>query len=336
MARHTSFRIGGSADLYVVCDSIHDLTETFAVLNEYELPWAVCGKGSNLLVADTGFRGAIITLGKEFKNYTLGTFNKSGKSDVPGTPDAPGAPGTPDAPVKPNKLVKANKLGRLQSPLVVDSTNQSLSTTVVSGAGVILSNLVNVALSQGLSGFEFAVGIPGTLGGALFMNAGSGKDWIGSIVENITVVRPGVGLVRYYASELLWDYRQSGLPVGEVIVEGTLRVKMARAQDLRIRMEAANKRRKATQPLNMPSAGSVFRNPKDAPDGMGAGALIEKLGMKGYRIGDAMVSDVHANFIVNCGKATAADVVAIIVEARKRVKEEYGIELQPEIRFIGF
>ncbi|MDR0350775.1 MAG: UDP-N-acetylenolpyruvoylglucosamine reductase, partial [Coriobacteriales bacterium] len=143
---------------------------------------------------------------------------------------------------------------------------------------------------------------------------------------------PGEGLVRYGAADLPWSYRHSGLPVGEIILEGRLKVAKGDLGRIRAKMEASLKRRRRTQPLTVPSAGSVFRN----PPGLSAGELIDSLGLKGYAVGGARVSELHANFIVNDKAATAADVVAIIMHIRKRVKEEYGHELQPEIRFIGF
>ncbi|MCL2757173.1 MAG: UDP-N-acetylmuramate dehydrogenase [Coriobacteriia bacterium] len=283
MARHTSYRIGGPADLFVECASIRDLNNVLDTLATHQMPWTVIGKGSNLLVSDEGFRGAVLTLGAEFKGFSL-----------------------PD--------------------LTLDQRS------IVAGGGVILSNLVQAAFKNGLSGFEFAVGIPGTLGGALYMNAGNAQEWIGNIVENLTVLRPGEGLIRYLGSELPWRYRYSGLPPGEVIVESELKVIPGNTGQIRGRMEGLLNRRKKTQPMTKPSAGSVFRNPA----GDSAGRIIEAMGLKGYTIGGAQISEVHANFIVNTGTATAADVVAIIKYIRQCVKDEHGTELQPEIRFIGF
>ncbi|MCL2530063.1 MAG: UDP-N-acetylmuramate dehydrogenase, partial [Coriobacteriia bacterium] len=182
------------------------------------------------------------------------------------------------------------------------------------------------------SGFEFAVGIPGTLGGALAMNAGSATEGIGSIVNKLTVYRPMVGLMRIQGNELPWEYRSSGIPEGDIIVEAELRAKPGNIMQIQAKMEAALNLRKAAQPLTVPSAGSVFRN----PPGASAGKMIDDLGLKGLSVGGAEVSKKHANFIVNNGSATAADVLAIIMEVRRRVKVEYGTELQTEIRFIGF
>ena len=283
MARHTSFRIGGPVDLFIECASIRDLNTVLNTLSAHQLPWTVLGKGSNLLVSDEGFRGAALTLGAQFKGFSL-----------------------PDVGLK--------------------------QCSIVAGGGVILSNLVQAAFKNGLSGFEFAVGIPGTVGGALFMNAGSSGQWIGGIVETLTVLRPGEGLIRYQGSDLPWSYRSSGLGAGEIILESQLKVLPGHTGQIRARMEASLNHRKKSQPLTKPSAGSVFRN----PEGDSAGHMIEALGLKGFTIGGAQISEVHANFIINTGSATAADVVAIIKYVRQRVKDEYGTELQPEIRFIGF
>ena len=211
-----------------------------------------------------------------------------------------------------------------------DTANDQRS--IIAGGGVVLSNLVQAAFKNGLSGFEFAVGIPGTLGGALFMNAGSIHEWIGNIVDSLTILRPGEGLVRYKGSDLPWRYRTSGVAPGEIILESELRVVPGNIGLIRARMEGSLNRRKKTQPLTKPNAGSIFRN----PEGDFAGRMIDALGLKGHTIGGAQVSELHANFIINTGTATAADVIAIIKYIRQRVKDEYGTDLQLEIRFIGF
>jgi len=283
MARHTSFRIGGPAALFIECATVSDITRTLEVVRQNDMPWMVVGKGSNLLVSDDGFNGAVISLGSEFKKFAF-----------------------PDREQDENLLV--------------------------AGAGAILSNLVQAAFKNGYSGFEFAVGIPGTLGGALFMNAGSANEWIGTIVDWVTVFSPESGLKRYRGEELDWGYRHSGIRHDEIVLECGLRITPGHTGQIRARMEASLKRRRKTQPLTLPSAGSVFRN----PEGDSAGRIIEELGFKGYKVGGAEVSSLHANFIVNTGNAKAWDVVEIITQIRKRVKEEYDRELQPEIRFVGF
>lgn len=200
------------------------------------------------------------------------------------------------------------------------------------GAGVTLARLVQEAYHLALSGFEFAVGIPGTVGGALRMNAGTREDWIGSRVVSVTTFSLKGGLRRYHGDEIAWQYRRSSLPNDEVVVECELACQRGMAGRIQQRMEEALRRRKQRQPLGMPSCGSVFRNPQDGS----AGDLIEQAGLKGYRVGGAQISQVHANFIVNTGGASAADVAACMKKARDEVMGAYGIELRPEVRFLGF
>jgi UDP-N-acetylmuramate dehydrogenase len=277
MARHTTYRIGGPAALLVECASVADLAAATTILAEEGVDWRVLGKGSNVLVSDAGYSGAVIVLGRDFKRHALeGEHMRS-------------------------------------------------------GAGVILGALVREAFNEGRTGLEFAVGVPGTVGGALAMNAGTRDEWIGSIVESVTVFDPQAGLVGVRGPEADWGYRTSGLPSRGVIVEAVLRLVEGDLDQIRRTMEASLRRRKRTQPLNMPSAGSVFKNPV----GDSAGRLIEAAGLKGTRIGGAAISEVHANFIVNVGGATSADVLELVRLARDTVKEAYGIELTPEVRFLG-
>lgn len=277
MARHTTFRIGGPADLYITCDTFADLAEALRACDEHEVPWTLVGKGSNLLVADAGYRGAVVSLGKEFKSHT-----------------------------------------------VQDST-------IKAGAACILAYVVRDAFSRGLAGLEFAVGILGTVGGAIAMNAGSRGTWMDSVVESVTLYAPGSGLERLRGSDVEWTYRDSGLASRGVIVEAVLRLVEADKERIRAEMEGSLARRKQTQPLASMSAGSVFRN----PEGDSAGRLIEAAGLKGTRLGGARVSDVHANFIVNDGGACAADVAGLIHKIQMVVRDTNGIELVPEIRFLG-
>jgi len=277
LARHCTYRIGGPASLVIDCASVADLSLVTSVLAEEAVDWTVLGKGSNLLVADAGYRGAVITLGRDFKRHAL--------------------------------------------------DGEHLRT----GAGVILAAIVNDAFSAGRTGLEFAVGIPGTVGGALAMNAGSRDEWIGSVVESVTLFVPGEGLVGVRGPEVAWEYRRSGLPARGIIVEAALRLEEADEVHIRRTMEASLRRRRRSQPLGVPSAGSVFVN----PEGDSAGRLIEAAGLKGTQIGGAVVSDVHANFIVNTGGATAADVLQLIGLIRDTVKDMHDIELRPEVRFLG-
>ena len=280
LARHTSYRIGGPAELFVTCHSYHSLRRTIEVLAREEVRWVIVGKGSNLLVADTGYPGAVITLGREFSRFVVGEDER----------------------------------------------------TVTVGAGTVLARLVNEALKRGLSGLEFAVGIPGTVGGAVSMNAGSRTEWIGSLVESVVTYRPGEGLRHYAHDDVFWGYRECGLPRDEIVLEATLRLSPAPKDDIRAKMERALARRRRTQPIGVPSCGSVFRNPPDRA----VGAMVEECGLKGFSVGGAEVSTVHGNFIVNKGTATAADVMAVIRHVYEKVREAYGVELQPEVKFLGF
>lgn len=200
------------------------------------------------------------------------------------------------------------------------------------GAGCSLSSLVQEAFKRSLAGLEFAVGTPGTVGGAIRMNAGSSDEWIGSRTISVTTFLPERGLKRYSGNDIEWVYRSSSLSPHEVIVECEIAVESNPASYIRGKMEGQLARRKKSQPLNLPSCGSVFKN---APE-HSAGAMIEEVGLKGHSIGGAQVSELHANFIVNTGAAKAADVIALMTLIQEKVEEYYGIELQPEVRFLGF
>ena len=280
MSKHTSYRIGGPAKAYIMVNSIAALNAALGACEGDELPWVLVGKGSNLLVADEGVPGAVITLAGEFRNWMFD-----------------------------------------------DETSR-----VIVGAGTILSRLVQEVFHRGYSGMEFAVGTPGTVGGALRMNAGTKDDWIGSRVVAVTTYDPAAGLKRYAGGDIEWAYRQTSFSVDEIIVESELQLEPALSGNIHDRMRSLLERRKASQPLEYPSCGSVFKN----PEGHSAGALIDKVGLKGTLCGGAQISEKHANFIVNKHNASASDVRALIKTAQEKVKEHYGIELQPEVRFLGF
>lgn len=277
LARHTTYRIGGPATLFVTADTVADLALVHRVCEAEGLTWVVLGKGSNVLASDAGYEGVVVVLGRDFKRH-----------DVDG--------------------------GHLRS-----------------GAGVILAQLVQDVFAKGLSGLEFAVGIPGTLGGALVMNAGSRDEWIGGIVESLTLFVPGEGLVGLRGSDVEWGYRSTDLASRGVVVESVLRVTEGDVDRIRRTMETGLRARRTSQPVGAACAGSVFVNPA----GDSAGRLIEQAGLKGERRGGAVVSEVHANFIVNEGGATAEDVLALVDHVRLVVMETHGIELRPEIRFVG-
>ena len=280
MSRHTTYRIGGPARYLIRVDSVGALRRVIDAARQSGGPWTVVGRGSNLLVADEGYKGVVVTLGRDFRSMRY--EEDEGRFHV--------------------------------------------------GAGVPLSSVVQEAFKRSLAGLEFAVGTPGTIGGALRMNAGSRDEWLGARVASVTTFSPDAGMVRRFGSEVEWGYRSSSFLPDEVLVECELSVEPADPFFIRGKMEASLARRKKTQPLDHPSCGSVFKN----PEGDSAGRLIEAVGMKGAQAGGAQVSQVHANFIVNMGGATARDVKELIDTIQAKVKQAYGIELAPEVRFLGF
>lgn len=278
LSRRTTLRIGGPADLLVVAHSYTALAHTLDVLAHERVPWVVLGKGSNMLVADRGFRGCVICLGREFARLTVE------------------------------------------------------GTSITSGGAVLTSKLVNLALTSELSGLEALCGIPGTVAGALAMNAGSRDEWIGSAVRDVVVARPGTGLARLSASDIEWGYRHASFAPDDIILEATFDLVPGEKDKIARRMEALLKRRRLTQPVGVPTCGSVFKNPCNAS----VGSLIDGCGLKGRSAGGARISTVHANFIVNEAGATADDVCTLMQEMHDRVLKTHGIALEPEVRFLGF
>ena len=301
MAKHTTYRIGGPVGLYIECATLSDLSTTSTVLAEEEVPCAVVGKGSNLLVSDEGFPGAVVTLTDEFTRMNFSAVEDEGQPE--------------EGTAVPQEGSGANDIAK-----------------VTLGGGATLARVVQRAYRDSLSGLEFAVGIPGTVGGAIAMNAGSRTEWMGMLVDTVTTYVPGKGLVCRRGTDIAWGYRQTDIPRNEIIVETTLRLREGSTALIRQNMERRRRRRQHSQPLDLPSCGSVFRN----PEGKSVAQLIDACGLAGETRGNAQISTKHANFIVNLGGASALDVLELIHLARGRVKETYGIELQPEVRFLGF
>lgn len=279
MSRHTTYRIGGPVRAFVEVNSIAALGQILNVCAAENLSWYVAGKGSNLLVADEGFDGVVISLAGQFRSWQF----------------------------------------------------SETDPVVVVGAGTMLSRLVQEVFHHGLTGMEFAVGTPGTVGGAVAMNAGTRDDWMGSRISAVTTYRANGGLHRYAANDLTWAYRTSSFLTDEVIVECELKLQPAFSGNINERMNALLLKRRANQPLDKPSCGSVFRN----PEGESVGAMLEEVGLKGASCGGAQISSKHANFIVNNGNATAKDVCSLISLAKREVKARYGIELETEVKFLG-
>lgn len=202
------------------------------------------------------------------------------------------------------------------------------------GAGYSLMKLSRIAMKNSLTGLEFAAGIPGTVGGAVFMNAGAYKSDMGYIVQSIKVLTPDLKVVEFENKELNFHYRTSFLKTHPdyICLEAIIRLEKGNKDSIEEVMKSRLKRRMESQPLNYPSAGSVFRNPKD----MFAGELIENAGLKGMKQGGAMISDKHANFIINVGNATGDDVRSLILLVQEKIKEKYNVDLKLEQEFVNW
>lgn len=280
LSRHTSYRIGGPAALFVRANDYAALVRTLEVLRAEGVRWVLLGKGSNILADDAGYQGCVICLGDQFARINV-------------------------------------------------SAEEGLITA---GAGAALSRVVNEAMRASLSGLEPCAGIPGTFGGALSMDAGTRREWIGQRVRDLVVLRPGEGMFRYAGSEIDWGYRTTSLPGSEIILEATLALEHSEKDLIAAEMDERLRRRGDTQPLSLPSCGSVFKNPPDHS----VGKLIEECGLAGLSQGGAQISTVHANFIVNTGGASAADVLGLISRVHDAVLERHGVDLSCEVKFLGF
>lgn len=205
-------------------------------------------------------------------------------------------------------------------------------TRISAGAGVTLAKLANAALDANLTGLEFASGIPGTLGGAVVMNAGAYDGEMKNVLSGVTALTPAGERKEISNAEAEFTYRHSiFLENGWIVVEAEMELQLGDPAAIREKMNDLNCRRKDKQPLEYPSAGSTFKR----PPGYFAGALIDQSGLRGYRIGDAQVSEKHCGFVINRGNATAQDILRLIQYVQDQVKEKHGVDLEPEIRLVG-
>ncbi|MDH4163289.1 MAG: UDP-N-acetylmuramate dehydrogenase [Nitrospirota bacterium] len=198
-------------------------------------------------------------------------------------------------------------------------------------AGASLARLMNFSVEHELTGLEFAAGIPGTVGGALCMNAGTSRGEIGDVTDAVTLLTPSGDLVLRHHDEMGFGYRTANVPPGQVIVEAKLILRKGERERIKERISELMAGRKERQPWGLPNAGSVFKNPLDEA----AGKLIEQAGLKGFAVGRAQISEKHGNFIVNLGGATAADVLKLMEVVKERVLEMHQVRLEPEIKIIG-
>ena len=275
MSKHTSFKIGGNADVYIKVNNLSKLSTILKECQASDVDYMILGNGSNLLVSDEGIRGAVIRLDGDFRKITL-----------------------------------------------LDDT------TIFCGAGATLAYLCKFALNCGLSGLEFAWGIPGTVGGAVFMNAGAYDGEMKDVVHSVSHISPSGEIGRTEKENLNFGYRTSVYRRNNMIITGvTLKLKKGNPDEIRAKMDDYMSRRSTKQPLEYPSAGSVFKR----PEGNFAGALIEQCGLKGKTCGGAQVSEKHAGFIINKSNATAKDVRDLIGEIQKTVSEKTGYSLECEL-----
>lgn len=278
LANHTTWRIGGPADLLIQPKDKESLRTALQILHRHDIPWSVIGRGSNLLVRDRGIRGAVLKV-------TEGLSHCEFRGEE-----------------------------------------------VCVGAGYSMIRLAMETGKMGLTGMEFAGGIPGTVGGAVYMNAGAHGSDLSRILIDAEILFESGDMKVLTNEELNFSYRTSLLQQQKgIVVEARFRLQQGDRKEIAATLAANKERRRQTQPLQMPCAGSVFRN----PPGDHAGRLIEAAGLKGYRYGGAQVSEIHANFIVNCGGATAADVLTLIKHIQDTIRDKNGIDMHPEVLVVG-
>ena len=278
MSRHTTFEIGGPADLFVIPESVEEVRDVVAACREAQIPYFILGNGSDLLVSDEGYRGVIIGLAEGF------TY------------------------------------------VAIEGTEMTCQ------AGVSLREASEMACDLGLTGLEFACGIPGTIGGACFMNAGAYDGCIADVLKSVRVIMPDGTCETIAAEDLALGYRASRIKdEGLVVLTATFALRKGDPDVIRARMDELTHKRESKQPLDKPSAGSTFKR----PEGYFAGKLISDAGLQGYQVGGAAVSKKHAGFVVNLGGATAADVHAVIEHVQDEVERQFGVRLEPEVRFLG-
>ena len=279
MKKHTTYGIGGPAEMFVLPSNKEDLIRVFEISREANQEVNVIGSGSNLLVSDNGIKGVVICIKDCLKNLE----------------------------------VNNNK--------------------IYAECGVMLGKLVRESIKNNLKGLENLVGVPGTLGGALIMNAGAWGGEVSNCLKSVELLDPDNQLVTLLKSEIDFGYRSSSFQNGSILLSAIFDLTLSDENLIKDQSKIAQSGRKDTQPLNYRSAGSVFKNPsKDNPAGM----LIDKAGLKGLTIGQAQISEKHANFFVNVGDAKAEEMLALIKKAKSTVKDKFDIEMNLEVKLMGF
>lgn len=278
MSQHTTFKIGGPADYFLMPDKGEDVGRVIKICKEKEIPYFILGNGSNLLVGDGGYRGAVIQIYRNMSSVT----------------------------------VEGNE--------------------ITAQAGALLSAVAAAAKNASLTGFEFAGGIPGTIGGAVVMNAGAYGGEMKDVLTEVTVMNAEGDIFTLPTEELELGYRTSIIKTaGYIVLEAKIRLKEGDPEVIRETMKDLTIRRTTKQPLEYPSAGSTFKR----PEGYFAGKLIMDSGLAGYQVGGAQVSEKHCGFVINAGDATARDVRTLMDNVRDIVYKKYGVTLEPEVKFLG-
>ena len=277
MKKHTTFKIGGNADVFVIPRNSQEIIDSIKLCEEFEAPFYIIGNGSNLLVGDGGLNGVVIQI---FKN--MGSIRVNGN------------------------IIKAE-------------------------SGALLSSVSKRAIDEGLTGLEFASGIPGTVGGGVCMNAGAYGGEMKDIISKVVVLKNGK-ISELSNEESEFEYRNSRiLKNGMIVLEAEMVLQKGNFDEIKEKTYEFNRLRSEKQPLEFPSAGSAFKR----PEGYFAGKLIMDSGLRGYSVGGASVSEKHCGFIVNKGGATAKDVITLIEDVKRIVNDKFGVTLEPEIRFVG-
>ena len=280
MSGHTTFKVGGPADIFLDPAGEEELQAAVSILKEAGLPFVVLGNGSNVLIRDGGIRGAVICLGRGFDRISV----------------------------------------------------EEEKGLVSAGAGALMSSVARAAADHSLTGLEFASGIPGSLGGGVFMNAGAYGGELSQAVVSVRALMPDGKIASFGAESLDMSYRHSIFSDnGGIILSADLQLKSGDPELIKETMKDLNRRRTEKQPLNYPSAGSTFKRPK----GHFAGKLIQDAGCMGLTVGGAQVSLKHAGFVINKGGATARDILDLIKLVQMRVGEMFGVSLEPEVRIMG-
>ena len=278
MKRHTTFRIGGPAEVFVMPGNLEEVQRILEICRTEDLPYFILGNGSNLLVSDRGYRGVVIQLDRNF-----------GEVKVEGT-------------------------------------------EIHASAGALLSTIAVAARRASLTGFEFAGGIPGTLGGAVVMNAGAYGGEMKDVLRKVMVMDQSGKVFEIPAEELQMGYRTSIIKTaGYIVLGAVLSLKEGNLEEIKMLTRKLSEQRTSKQPLEYPSAGSTFKR----PEGYFAGKLIMDSGLRGYQVGGAQVSEKHCGFVINTGNATAKDVTTLMSDVQRIVMEKFGVKLEPEVKFLG-